>query len=89
MVKTIDPCEYVGVTGIQCQRLNQIIEGSQPPKKRKKNKKRAPSFYNLYIKACFAEKGGVKKFSQAGPLMTKCAKEYRADKKKGDYRYEV
>jgi len=85
MPKPRDPCEYVGVTGAQCDRLNRLLEASQP----KTRKKRAPSFYNMYTKACLVAKGGVKKFGQAGPLMKECAGEYREDKKTGKWRYEV
>jgi len=51
--------------------------------------KRAPSQYNLYAKACIKAKGGIRKFGEAGGLMKQCAKEYREDKARGRFRYEV
>lgn len=51
--------------------------------------KRRPTFYNLYVKACIIAKGGIKKFGEAGKIMSKCAAEYREDKAKGKFRYEV
>jgi len=81
-----DPCKFVGVEGEQCNRLHQVLE-SNPCRKGKT--KRAPSTYNLYIKACLGAKGGVKKFGEAGPKMRECATEYNADKAKGKFRYHV
>lgn len=82
MSRLRDPCKFVGVEGDQCQRLHQLLEA--PPKTRKK---RAPSIWNLYSKACITAKGGVQKFGQMGPLMKECGGEYREDKKAGKWRY--
>lgn len=55
----------------------------------RRHKKRAPSPYNKYIKQCFLAKGGVKSFGEAAPLMKECAREYREDKKRGEFRYKI
>lgn len=79
-----DPCRYVGVEGEQCDKLHQVLEAAQAHKP-----KRKPSSYNLYVKACLKAKGGVKSFGEAGPKMKQCAQEYKSDKDKGHFRYEV
>jgi len=76
-----DPCEFVGVEGEKCDRLHQLIDRPAP------RTKRAPSAYNLYVKECIKEKGGIRKFGEAAPLMRQCAVEYKEDKAKGKYRY--
>lgn len=81
-----DPCKYVGVEGTQCDKLHQVLDSNPCTRK---SGKRAPSAYNLYIKACLKAKGGVKKFGEAGPKMRQCATEYKEDKAKGKARYEV
>ena len=81
-----DPCRFVGVEGDQCTRLNQLLQSN--PCIHGKGK-RAPSAYNMYIKACLKAKGGVKKFGEAGPKMRECATEYKEDKGKGKTRYVV
>lgn len=78
-----DPCDFVGVEGEKCDRLKQLLARPSP------KKKRAPSFYNLFAKECIKAKGGIKKFGEAAPLMRQCAAEYREDKAKGKFRYEV
>jgi len=78
-----DPCKFVGVVGEQCDRLHQVLAS---PRARGK---RAPSFYNLYVKACLASKGGIKKFGEAAPKMRECSAEYKEDKRKGQFRYKV
>ena len=77
-----DPCGYVGVRGEQCSRLMQLLSPKPRPK-------RAPSQYNLYAKACIKAKGGIRKFGEAGGLMKQCAKEYKEDKTRGRFRYEI
>jgi hypothetical protein len=77
-----DPCKYVGVSGEQCEKVHDLL--SQCGVRRK----RLPSQYNMYVKACLQAKGGVKKFGQAGQLMRQCATEYKEDKSKGKFRYE-
>lgn len=81
-----DPCKYVGVEGEQCNRLHEVLDANPSPRRAGK---RAPSFYNLFVKACFEAKGGVKKFGEAGPKMRECATEYKEDKAKGKFRYHV
>ena len=81
-----NPCKTVGVTGQECDTLKQLLAQLCPGKTKKKRK---PSFYNMYVKSCIASKGGVKKFSQAGPLMKQCALEYKEDKKTSKFRYKV
>jgi len=47
-------------------------------------KKRKPSIYNKFIKACIpAKKGAIPQ------RMKDCAKEYKEDKNKGKWRYEI
>lgn len=82
VVAVSDPCEYVGVTGEQCDRVKQLLSTKQ-------KRKRAPSVYNMYASACIKAKGGIKKFGEGGPIMKQCAAEYREDKKKGGFRYKV
>lgn len=80
-----DPCKRVGVEGEQCEKLRQVLaEASRPQRV-----KRAPSSYNLYVKACIKAKGGVKTFGEAAPLMRQCATEYKQDKAAGKPRYPV
>jgi hypothetical protein len=78
-----DPCAYVGVEGVKCEKLYELL-ASKPTRQ-----KRAPSQYNLYVKECIKAKGGVKRFGEAGGLMKKCAAEYKEDKSKGKLRYKV
>ena len=85
-IKLSDPCKFVGVEGEQCQKLHQVLDSNPCMRK---GGKRAPSAYNLYIKACLKAKGGVKKFGEAGPKMRVCAGEYKEDKAKGKARYDV
>lgn len=39
--------------------------------------KRAPSAYNMFVAECFKRSGGVKGFGEAGPMMKKCAAEWK------------
>jgi hypothetical protein len=77
-----DPCQFVGVEGEKCDRLQELLSRRPAPRA-----KRAPSQYNLYVKECIKTKGGIRKFGEAAPIMRQCASEYKEDKSKGKFRY--
>lgn len=81
-----DPCIFVGVEGEKCDKLHQLLKDN--PCRPTARPKRAPSTYNLYVKECIKNKGGIKKFGEAAPIMRQCASEYREDKAKGQFRYK-
>jgi hypothetical protein len=81
-----DPCKFVGVEGEKCDRLHQLLKDN--PCRATSKTKRAPSAYNLYVKECIKNKGGIRKFGEAAPIMRQCATEYKEDKSKGQFRYK-
>lgn len=86
-IELANPCEYVGVEGEQCTRLHELLKDN--PCRSTGKAKRAPSTYNLYVKACIKQKGGIRKFGEAAPIMRQCASEYKEDKSKGKLRYAI